>query len=241
MPETKRAALRGELGAVGEDKLLLHASSRWQQPEVQNFKHHQRVARRLPDLVAPRLAGLGPLVKVVHVGPAPFGSWSAGMGERYRWLPPVSSERLDDLLGAADLLLSFNTTGTITISAVARGLPVVVAINSHHGRTVEEVAADLPQPPAEAVRRWLAEVVPLHPFRIWPLGLYRFLSPVLAGNPFTRAFRTVEVLDEEGFVQACRELLFDDRARARQQEEQQAYREEVSRLPSAGEVFRNYV
>jgi hypothetical protein len=141
-------------------------------------------------------------------------------------------------MGAADVLLTFNTSATSTLSALALGLPVVLAINSRAGRTVDEVVALLGGAPAP-VRRWLEQVVPLYPFRVWPLGLYGLLSPVLEGNPFTAAVRTVEVLDWDALTGACRELLFDPSAREEASRRQSAYCEQVRALPSGAEVLRS--
>lgn len=239
-PAGDTEAVRGELGVSPEDKLVLLLSNKSQQPEMQMWKHHQRSARLLPRLAAEALESLGDSVRVLHVGPQAFEGMSS-LGDRYTWHRQVSAERFGTLLSAADLLLSFNTTASTTISAVARGLPVVVGINSYAGRTAEEVTAACPFSVAPAVSRWLSDVVPLYRFRIWPLGLYELLSPVLASNPYMSTLRTVEILDWDGLVGACRELLFDSTARAEQRERQAAYCAEIQGLPSAADVFLSYL
>ena len=172
----------------------------------------------------------------VHVGPQAFTGGEALAG-RYHWIAQLHPDRFQALMATADLLLSFNTSATSTLSALASSLPIVLAINSHAGKTVGEVAAALPEPPAEPVRRWLERVVPLHPFRVWPLGLYGLLSPVLAGNPFADAVRAVEVLDWPALTGACRELLFDAGARERVLRRQADYVRTVRALPAAADVM----
>jgi Family of unknown function (DUF6365) len=233
----ERAGMRRELGLSADDRLVLLLSSRWQSPEMQHWKHHQRLARHLPALALEALAALDPRVHVAHVGPQAFAGGET-LGARYHWIPQLRPERFHALMGAADVLLTFNTSATSTLSALALGLPVVLAINSHAGRTVDEVVAHLGGAPAP-VRRWLEQVVPLYPFRVWPLGLYGLLSPVLEGNPFTAAVRTVEVLDWDALTGACRELLFDPSAREEASRRQSAYCEQVRALPSGAEVLRS--
>jgi hypothetical protein len=231
-----RRELREELGLGGEDRVVLLLSSRWQTPEMQHWKHHQRLSRHLPALALEAVAALGPRVHAVHVGPQAFAGGEALAG-RYHWIAQLHPDRFQALMATADLLLSFNTSATSTLSALASSLPIVLAINSHAGKTVEEVAAALPEPPAEPVRRWLERVVPLHPFRVWPLGLYGLLSPVLAANPFADAVRAVEVLDWPALTGACRELLFDAGARERVLRRQADYVRMVRALPAAADVM----
>ena len=88
---------------------------------------------------------------MAHVGPQQFDG-SEALAGRYHWIAQARPDRFQALMGSADLLLSFNTSATSTLSALALGLPVVLAVNSHAGPTVEAVTAGLPDPPAEPVR-----------------------------------------------------------------------------------------
>jgi hypothetical protein len=239
-PAGETEAARRELGVCSQEKLVLLLSNKSQQPEMQMWKHHIRLARLLPRLVADALGSLGDGVRVLHIGPQPFEGMAA-LGDRYIWHRQVSAERFGTVLAAVDLLLSFNTTASTTLSAVARGLPVVVGLNSYSGRTAEQVTAACPFDVVPTVSQWLSEVVPLYRFRIWPLGLYELLSPVLADNPYMTALRTVEILDWHGLAGACEEMLFDSRARDEQRERQAAFCDQVRMLPRAADVFLSYL
>jgi hypothetical protein len=236
-PAERRDARR-ELGLGPRDRLILLPTSRWQLPEVQLLKHHQRIARALPLRLASLLARLRPRPHVLHVGPVAF-PLGAALGDRFRWLPAVdvSPARFRLLFGAADLLLSLNATGITTLSAVAAGVPVLAIVNSHQGRTVAEVLRALGEDGPDELRSWLSEVVPLYPFRVWPLGLLRFLAPVLADNPFTATYRTAELLDEASFLRSCRALLFEDDAAAQERQRQSSYRESLRALPTPAQAF----
>jgi len=231
-----KAELRGELGLAGEDRLVLLLSSRWQLPEAQLWKHHQRLARHVPTLALEAVAAAGPRVHVAHVGPQPFAGTEVLEG-RYHHLAQLRPQRFQALLGAADALLTFNTSATSTLSALAAGLPVVLAVNSRSGRTVEDVVAALPAPPAAPVLRWLESVAPLYPFRVWPLGLHGLLTPVLRDNPFLQSVRTVEVLDWDALTGSLRALLFDAAARDEARQAQAAYRATVRRLPGPADAL----
>ena len=234
-----RAGERAALGLGDEDRLVLFTSSRFQQPELQVRKAGQRLARLLPELFAEPLGALGARVSLAHVGPAPLASWAAALGPRYRFLGQLDAARFHALLRAADLVLSFNTTGSTTMAAVAAGVPVVAGMNSRRLRSLDEAEAEsvLGHAPSPRLREWLGQVVPLHPFHVWGLGLFDFLQPVLAGNPYGRAFRSVEVLDGDALVDTCRGLLFDAAARAELQEAQAAYRDALRGLPGPAAAF----
>ena len=233
-----RAAVRAELGLGERDRLVVWPTSRWQQPEMQSWKHHARLARQVPIRLASTLERLGERVHVLHVGPQASPAWHA-WGARYRFCGQVPADRLHDLMEAADLLLSLNTTATTGFAAASIGLPTIVVTNAHAG-SAEEVAARIPAA-SEGLRAWLAEAAPLHPFRLWPLGLYGFLAPVLQDNPFAETFRAVELLDEEGMVETCRSLLFDDDAAAAERHRQARYRDRVNALPRPAEAFRAWL
>lgn len=242
LPVTERPgpALRNELrqgmGLGEQDRLVLLLSSRWQLPEGQFWKHHQRLARHVPTLALEAVAALGPRAHVAHVGPQPFAGAEL-LGERYHFIAQLKPERFQALMGSADLLLTFNTSATSTLSALDMGLPVLLAVNSRAGRTVDDVVAGLPSPPAEPVRRWLENVAPLYPFRVWPLGLHGLLTPVLKGNPFQTAVRTVEVLDWEGLIAAGAALLFEGPQRETALRGQASYCELVRSLPGPADVL----
>lgn len=235
-PALSRASVRAGLGLSPGDRLVVWPTSRWQQPELQNWKHHARLARQVPVWLAMVLARLGPRVHLLHVGPQASPAW-AEWGSRYRFEGQVAADRLRELMGAADLLLSLNTTATTNFAAIAAGLPTVAVMNSRGG-TQDELTALLPDA-SETLRGWLAGAAPLHPFRLWPLGLFRFLTPVLAANPFTDALLQVELLDEEVLVESCRALLFDEATADAQRQAQARYRDRVAALPGPAAAFRS--
>lgn len=233
-----RETARAKLGLGDDDRLIVWPTSRWQVGK-QNWTHHERLARLVPERIIDVLSRLGSRIHVLEIGPRALGGWD-DWGTRARWVSPVPPDRLHALLGAADLLLSLNTTATTNATAIAMGLPVVAVMSSHVG-SVEQVTAALARPLSAEARAWLEQAAPLHAFRLWPLGLHRFLAPVLAGNPFGDAFRSVELLDEDALVETCRSLLFDPDARAREGEGQARYRETVHALPGPGAAFRAWL
>jgi hypothetical protein len=237
----ERRKWRAELGLERRDRLVLMTTSAWQLPGSQQLPTVVRSARLLPELVAALLARVGPDLRVLHVGPRPDVPLRKTLQGRYHWRPQMPAARFSKLVAAADLLLSFNVSSTVIGSAIAAGLPVLVGMNSRECRTVNGALAQLPGRPSPMLRGWLRRAVPLHRFHLWPVGLFGFLSRVLARNPYRRAFRQVEVLEEETFVETCRALLFDPKVADAERERQAAYAELVRRLPTAADWMEQYL
>jgi hypothetical protein len=231
-----REDVRKDLGVGEADRLLLLTSAPWQQSGPDETA--RRLAVTLPSLVDELTGRLGQHLRVVHVGPAPYAMPS--LGDRYTWLAQRTPARFAKILASSDLLLSFNFSATTIVSAIAHGLPVLLGVNSYAGRA-ETIAASLPEPPSAPLRAWLERASPVAPFRVWPLGLHRYLAPLANGNPYTTALRTVEVLEERAFVDAMRALLFDADARDDLRDRQTTYRRDVAKLPKAADLVQAYL
>jgi hypothetical protein len=237
---TEREEMRADFGASEGDRIVLFTSARWQHPDSQAHDTGRRIAALFPRLIAELLSRLGPRVHVVHVGPTRF-PFDHALGDRYTWLPQRSPPRFAKTLAAADMLLSFNFSATTIASAIAASVPVVLGVNSHAGKSADEIAAKLSETPSPALRAWLDEAAPLPAFRVWPLGLFQFLGPLARNNPYTTAVETVEVLEETAFVRAMERLLFDESARAALRQAQATYRAEVEALPKAADLVETYL
>ncbi len=236
----RRRNLRAELGLGDQDRLVLLGSSRYQYPEVQVVKSHERMARLLPRLVFDRLAALGPRVHVIHLGPQAFAG-AESLGERYHHRASLPPAQFQELMQAADLQLSFNTGAVTSMSALAAGVPILLGVNSYAAKTLDQLLALLAQPPSQSFARGLGELVPVYPFRLWPQGYHSFLAPLLRDNPSQQALRTVEVLEEQPFLEACAALLFDEAERKAVRAAQDQYRRQVRSLPAAGELILQYL
>jgi len=233
----ERDDVRADLGLERDDRLLLLTSARWQHlgllPDA-----GRRLATNLPALIDTLLERVGPKVRVVHVGPEPYSMPS--LKERYTWLAQRTPTRFAKLLASADLLLTFNFSATTIQSAIAAGLPILYGMSSYAGRC-DEIVARLPSPPTGALRAWLERTAPIFPFRVWPIGLHRFLTPLATSNAYTSAMGTAEVLEEHSFVEALRRHLFDEPTRRALRERQAAYRDQVSALPRAADIVDRYL
>lgn len=235
LPETPRltgaarAEVRRTLGLPGDARLVLWPSAGWQHRAAQTDPQRQRLCDAVPELLAGHLAALPAGVRVLHVGPAPYGEAARLLGPRYRHHAQVPPAAFAQLLGAADLLLSCNAAATTLGSAIAAELPVLLGSCAGGGSP----AALTPR-----VRDWLQRHAPLPPLRAYPLSLDRFLAPVLRENPCYEALSAVELLDADAFTAAARALLYDEARRDAAQAAQRSLAARIRRLPSALTRYR---
>ena len=232
----ERAGVRRDAGVKEHERWVLTATATWQDPSYHRDIATARLASHSPELYELLLRRLGEDVCLHHVGPSPF-PWAAGNG-RYRWLSQMPRAEFRRLLAACDLFLSLNVSATSVAAAVACGVPAVVLTNSLAGNDVEQVEERAHRVLPDDLRRWLAKVLPLFPFRICPLGGHSFTEAILARNPYRATFREVELTDIDGAAAAVVELLEDDSARAALGVKQARFRELTAGLPSVVSRFR---
>jgi hypothetical protein len=164
-----REAVRARLGIAAGERVVVLPSAAWQEPERQLDAASRAAAVAVPPILVERVVRAGAIL--VHVGPR---AW-APHGPRYRHVPQLPPSEFQDLIGAADVVLTANISATTIATALAAKVPVVVIGNT-------------------------GGAIP--PFAVWPLGLRRLLAPVLADNPLLACVRRVELADDAGFAAA---------------------------------------
>lgn len=205
----ERELLRADLGIAAKERLVLLCTARWQHEESQDHPDRRRRCRAVPAICDAHLSRLGPRVRVLHIGPAPIEA--PCLGARYRHLQQVAPADFAQILGAADLLVSWNAAATSLGTAIAARLPVLLL----------HAEAGLP-----------GEAAPLYAA---PLSLASPLRQNIAGNPLYAApgpLRRAELLDEAAVLSAAGALLWDEAAAAAAREAQGRYQAQVEALPS---------
>lgn len=231
---TRRACARKALGVGPDDRVLLLGTGLWQAPQVQSDDACRRLARCVPALLLGRIAALGEHVHVLHVSPYPLAHWEARLGARYHWLVPAGVTRTGNRYAAADLVLTLDVAASAIGWAIAWAVPLLVVSSSFGGANAADVVAVAKLEIGAETRAWLTDSVPLIPFRAWPVGLYRALQPAPGALP---SWTEAELLDEIGFRDATRAMLFDTRERARAVAAHAQYVATLSGLKGGGEAW----
>jgi len=234
----RRDHLRRVLGLSRTDTLLLMTLARWQTLDYDD-ENGNLMARETPGLLRAYLNQLPASVQILTVGERLYLDTTVE-ATRVHHFPSCDPSRFAMLLEASDAFLGLNVAATTMTQAVYCGLPSVVLVNSRR------TALAKPRPPSKRPRAhastkeyvtWLEDHVPLYPFRLWPLGFYEFMAPMLEANSYCSTFLQVELFDSSAVARQLEAVLFDAPSRERLLQAQRDYRTEVSHLQSAGECF----
>ncbi len=214
-----RASTRARLGIGEHERVVFTATGTWQSPtKYPPASAMHRIADAWPSALALVLRRLRD-VRVLHVGPRPMP-----LEGSYLHVSQVPPEEFHRLLVASDVAIGNNVMATSIASALALDVACVVVESTRACMTIDEAGA-VP----EDVRRWLSSVVPLYPYAVLPLGLRRFVTPILAGNPFADAIDRCDILDPDATAARVAALLERD---PKKRDARASYRAQIAALPS---------
>jgi hypothetical protein len=157
------------------------------------------------------------------------------------WMSPVDAKKFQTIVSTTDLFLTLNLVGTTLSTAIAARLPMIVVSNNHRLMSMDEALSKIPGQPSEGLMNWLRAALPIYPFLAWPIGYQRLVTPLLENNPFTSTYRSVEMFDEQDFLRACSDLLFDRSKREEMMTAQKNYAELVQHLPKASQLINEHL
>ncbi len=232
----ERARVRRELGLGRDRPVVLVTGATWQRthaayPRVTEFVNasHAMLERLLSELL--------PHADVLAVGPRLVFPDRTPAG--FHPLGPVEPERFARLIQAVDLHLSSNIISVSLHRLALRGIPSVVLMSSLHKRS-GELRWELPVAPplTEFAQRVIDGVDYLYPCRMFPVGWYRFLDSLLAGNPFSDVIVAAETFDEEAALAAIVPLLGAGPERDRLALAREAYLEALRKLPEVDSILQ---
>jgi hypothetical protein len=238
--EAECQQLREELGFSNKHKIVLMVGTAWQVPSFWEDVNCRRISLLSPVLLSDYLSKLHEDVRVIHIGPEPYRI-TERLRNKYFWMPPVDAKRFQTIVSTTDLFLTLNLVGTTLSTAIAAKLPMVVVSNSHRIVSMDEALAKIPPNPSQGLMNWLHAALPIYPFLAWPIGYQRLVSPLLENNPFCNTYRSVEMFEEDDFMRACSELLFDQTKREAMKKAQQDYEELVRTLPRGADLINEHL
>ena len=208
-PSTRqRIETRRRFGLPEHDAVLVWPTARWQLPESHDHPVLARTAARLHELVLPVFAALGDEVTIVHLSPSPITA--ARRPPSYHHVPQLPAAEFEALVGAADVLLSFNAAATSLATALSLGVPTALCT----ARASSGVSCPL----------WA-----------WPLSLDGILAPTVGDNAFHATMSRLDPLHTDDMIAGLRALLFDAAVRDARHAAQASYRALVSHLPAGTE------
>lgn len=225
----RRASARRALGVEKDERVLLLTTGALQIDAAHENAKVKQLVRHVPRLLVERVAMLEG-VRLLHVGPAPVDG-TEPLGDRYTWMVPPSTKHLHNRFAAADAVLCLDVVASSIAWAGAWKIPAMVAVNGFDVKTPGKL--DAPFELTKGTRAWLADSTPLPRFRLCPLGLWQTLEPTTADLPYV----PLEILDETGFLEVGRALLFDEAERDRAVRDSASCISDAAALPDAAELW----
>lgn len=234
----RRSAVRRSLGLRDGERLLMVPTLPWQRLMAQHAGGPAKVlAARLPDLIAHYLNRLPGETHFLFTGPV-FEGVDGLPPDRSHLFGDYTAAGYDELLGAADAIMTFHVPSFALERAVFADVPGMMCLNGFDVATPGDVA----KLDAEfggltpAVAAWLT-AHPAPAFHMWPLSWNAVLGPMLDGNPFTEGVSRAEIFDERSVLDGLTRLLYDDRTVAELAEARARYRDLIDGIPPTPEVF----
>jgi hypothetical protein len=175
--EEDRYQSRKELGIRDDDRVILITNASWQQnhklyPETQKF------VKSCHDATYAILNDLPENYVVICLGP--LRVLPENCGARFRYLNQMS-KGFRNLIAAIDLYLCNNFISTSMIEIALSGVPVLLLQNSYFKFNGKQgyVGGKKYETP-----ELVANIEKVYPFRMFPVGWYLFLDPIIQENPF---------------------------------------------------------
>jgi hypothetical protein len=231
-------AIRQKLGLSAQDKVILLSLSKWQEQKYK-ISHVDKIVEGLPVLISYYLRQLPANVYVLF-----FGGNKCELlhfpKHRIRHISSIDIDNYESLLASVDLLLTLNLPSTALTRAALLGTKSLVLSNSHclsNANDIKKLTDSQGVLPSLFVKDWVIQYVPVYPFRMWPMGWYTFIEPLLQDNPFANTFSEVEILNERAVLEGLNTLLFDEETRSKYDESRDLYINQFSKLYSCEEMI----
>ena len=234
LDDSRRTAVRKRVLKSEDELLIFHSVPTWalkfcDRYGLPNYQYFQQ-------LVESWLGGLGQPATVVSVNGRQLLGPSTEPNLRLLNLNRISPEEYDELLLAADLMLTDNRISSSLGKAVCGGTPCATLRNS---KTLTQLFESADAPTLDIVRRMESEkpgaVFPYEVFPIWSAAELEKLC-VLRDNPINECIQVLELYGGEATRERIGKLLLDDDLRAEMRGRCRAYAELLGNLPTSDQT-----
>lgn len=224
-----------ELGIPLEQKLILFTHATWQEtykqyPDVKAFVEANNEAF---DYIIKELAKKH---YIICVGAK--SRYSNAESANIHFLEQLSPTDFEKYLLATDLFISRNITSTSLARAVVSGVPSVNFSNSiffSEKRTID--LNELKFKPIDKIQKLLETLRRCYPYRMFPVGWYKFLNPILKENSYYNIVVNLEQFDVIGSLEKINNMLLCDTSKKNFSNKVEIYRKRLSGLPGASEIL----
>lgn len=188
---------REKIGIDPSEKLIIMTGAVWQS-SFRPYDDVKSMVALVDDVIMRMVSRLPKNYTVFWVG-ARHSAFPEGL-TKIRHVDSMSTAEFDTMISCCDAFISTNHISTSMIRAALRGVPVVTLGNSYLKRQGKFRALTGGVEPDI-----LNNIDTIYPFRMFPVGWYFFLEPVVKANPFYDLVKYVEVFDIDMVLAAVEE------------------------------------
>jgi len=198
--EADIARSRDSLKMKPSEKLIVMTGAVWQS-SFRPYANVHKMVSAIDGVIIQMLQNLPDYVKTLWIGPRRT-DMPKGMPQ-IQQVDSLSQQEFESCVDGADVFISMNYISTSMIRAALRGVPVVLLGNSFLKRAGESRYVTSRNPEPDILR----DIDDVYPFRMFPVGWYSFLEPVVNGNPFYRLTKRAEVFDIQSVYETIEEAI----------------------------------
>ena len=210
--ETHKEKSRNTMGIKKDEKLIIYTTSLWQQ-RYKPYKnsHHfiQACLKTMEHLFLELLKDEN--VKIFSIGVRSL--FKDGEPANFKHFDQMNPAEFNALRDGADLFLSNNYISTSMAKMVLAGIPTLLLSNSFlkmkqqtggNGQTWLQKWPARPNLPHPEI---LTDVETAYPFRMFPVGWYKFLNHVVKDNPYYSLMHREELFDTPRVLDTINRIL----------------------------------
>ena len=229
--EKSKKQVQEELGIEKDRPVVLITSAMWQET-YKMYPHVKSFVEATDGVFNRLLIFLSKYAQVIQVG----GKKNVSLSN-IRYISRLAPSMFDRYAMACDLFLTRNITSTTLAKLTLSGVPTMVLSNSLRFKKGEVIEPGFPLNPQ--IMKALRSMDMCYPYRMFPVGWYRFLEPMLQDNPYIDVMENAEIFDEDDVRFKIIEILKNQTVRDGFAERAKKYRDIVASLDSPAEILRH--
>lgn len=225
----RRAEAKNHFGLSHKNPVVLIASAFWQNVADKSDKIKRFVAA-CEKAFERTLIGLDDRIQLVSIGKST--QYSNELESRVIRLDSLPQDEFRTLSNASDLFISNNAISTAMAETVLAGIPTVLLENSI---LINEKTRTWINNNSKMIPESVTQLIYAYPFRLYPVGWYKFLSSIVSKNQYYELMQVSELFDKETIICNIEHNLFGIHKRDLSNVEN--YKKSLCELPQIGEVL----
>lgn len=181
---------RDELGLPKDKKIIMVTSATWQNIHGK-YKGANEFISISDKIYESILSDLSKRYLILYIG----DEVKYSLNNNIKRITSMATEDFDKYAMASDLYIGRNITSTSMIRLALSRIPCIMLMNSKFSKVGKDVYT--------------------YGYYMYPVGWYKFLKPLMEGNPYMDIISTVEQFDKSDVIREVEEMLFDEEKKER--------------------------